>query len=48
MYLRLYLVFLVIYLELYKERLNDFLKLDLLMFDFIDENVEYEIKKIVD
>ena len=48
MYLRLYLVFLIIYLELYKERLNDFLKLDLPMPNFTNENAEYKIKKIID
>ena len=47
MYLKLYLIFLIIYLKLYKKRLNDFLKLDLLMSNFTNKNAEYKIKEIV-
>ena len=46
-YLRLHLVFLIIYLKLYKECLNNFLKPNLSMSNFTNKNTEYKIKKII-
>ena len=48
MYLKLYLVFPIIYLKLYKKYLNDFLKLNLFILNLINENTEYKVKKIMD
>ena len=46
-YLKLHLIFPIIYLKPYKKYPNNFLKSDLSMLNFTNENTEYKIKKII-